>query len=442
MNKGKKTKISSPQLSISLHKDAISLAIDGKVLNLSQKWTVFYALLAVHYHRHISTDDICDYHPWSHLAPDTAGRDLWRFIREQEEKHFNQRITQSPNRQATKLFTLAADITKKLQFYPNRPIIADHLRSLKNHDNALHIDISECILLMQSNLTNLALKRLKELQSQTLNINDIAHIETLITICLDEIYGISAFSQQISIIKSLLNTKNLNRLNRARIIMRLARFYTFNEEYDTAKAYFIQLRSLLSPEDGTEYCWYHINYGVFLRRIDHLDQAIYHQRLAHDSAQTLQWWYGVHAARYNLALMYISFADKSSDSSQQKYLQHALNWATKAHDLAILNRQAANKAEILLLIAQIHRKNNDFLVARNWLEKTLELQFLQPSKHDAHMSIVYQEIALVEKALNNHFAAKIARQKSEDHKQKSKITNQKNHNLLLHKSTQYFSSSK
>lgn len=330
-----------------------------------------------------------------------------------------QRITQSPARQATKLFTLSTEITKHLQFYPNRPTIADHLQSLKSHRHSMTNQLSECTLLMQSDLAKPALERLKEMRKQPVNTNELAHIEALITMCIDELYGSSGNERQIHSLESLLEVPDLNRINRARIIICLAQFYTFKEDYNIAKSYFTQLRSLVTPEDNIEYCWYHLYYGLFLRKVRQLDQAIYHQRLAHDSAQVGQWWHGVYAARYNLALIFISLADKSSRPANQKYLQDALKWANKAHDIALLSRKLTNKAEVSLLIAQIHRKRKTWLEARQWLDICLETNFPQQSKYDAHMSTVYQEIALMEEAFNNYFSATIARQKALQHRQKA-----------------------
>jgi len=70
-----------PQLTIQLDKEICRLSWNGCALPLSEKWVVFYALLAVNHERHVSTDEICDHHPWSRLNLSVAGRDLWRFTR-------------------------------------------------------------------------------------------------------------------------------------------------------------------------------------------------------------------------------------------------------------------------------------------------------------------------------------------------------------------------
>lgn len=403
---------SQPHLTIGLVKDAFTLQLAGQTLQLSPKWVVFYTLLAVNNDRHISTDEVCDHHPWSRLTPDIAGRDLWRFTRQQEERHFGQRISSSPARQATKLFTLHPSMLAALSFQPDQATVADHLRSLRQHRNAVAMQLGECTLLLQSGLTAESLRRLTELRETNLSINDRAHAETLITMSLDEQSGTAATAVQMPILEQLLTRPGLNRLNRARLLIRLARYATLNAQYPQARAHFQSLRSLLLPEDGVEFCWYHTNYGLYLRRTGQLDQAIYHQRLAHDTAQLAQWWYGVHAARYNLALMHHSASEQGPPANRKRHLYQALDWAMKAYSTAVLTRQAISVADTAMLISSLESQLGHTENARHWLRHA---PYLAPEHPDHYPSVssIYSELAQIEQRGGNHFLASLARQKAQ-----------------------------
>lgn len=400
----------SRNLTIELVKDTFRLHRGGQAIELSQKWGVFYTLLAVNSDRHISTDEVCDHHPWSRLSPEIAGRDLWRFMRSQEIRFFGERITSSPARQATKLFTLLPECSRGLSFAPDRPTVADHLRSLRQHRNAVAMEISECTLMMQSGLIDQSLERLRLLKSKGVNVNDLAHIETLITMCLDEYQGINGTAAQVPVLQDLLEMAGLARLNRARVLIRLARHATLSANYEEARQLYTTLRPMLSPEDGVEYCWYHINYGLYLRRVGRLDEAMYHQRLAHDVAQIAQWWHGVYSARYNLALMHLTAADQSPPLSQSRHLQTALDWAMKAYSTVVLTRQAIAMADTSMLITLIQRRLKRYEEARHWLRHA---QYLTPEHpdHYPNVTVIYGELAKIEEASGNFVLAYMARER-------------------------------
>lgn len=398
-----------PVLTVQLFKDSFTLWLAQEPLALPPKWVIFYTLLAVNSNRHISTDEVCDHHPWSRLTPEIAGRDLWRFTRTHEERYFGQRITHSPNRQATKLFTLLPEVTQHLTFQPDQATIADHLRSLRQHRNLVAMQLSECTLLLQSGLVKQALERLRGLKNQSLNINDLAHTETLITMCLHEFHGPTGTAQQMPVLQHLLTQPGLNRLNRARLLIRLARQATLTAQYDVAGAYFDQLRSTLLPEDGVEYCWYHVNYGLFLRRTGHLHEAMHHQRLAHDTAQVAQWWHGVYAASYNMALMHITAAEESPKAVKSRHLLQALDWAMRAYSTVVLTRQPVSMADTSVLLALIEGKLGHVAEARHWL-KHAQYRVPDTQEHYPSDAVVYAELACVESSAGNHFLSHLIRE--------------------------------
>lgn len=408
------TQSETPFLTVELVKDTFQLIHQRHTLQVSQKWSVFYTLLAIHSDRHISTDEICDHHPWSRLSPDVAGRDLWRFTRSQELKLFGTRISGSPARQSTKLFTLLPQYAAQVQFLPDRTTVADQLRSLRQHRNAAAMEISECTLMLQSGLVDQALARLRQLKDGNLNVNDQAHIETMITMCLDEYNGVKGTAQQVPVLEQLLESPGLNRINRARLLIRLARHATLSAHYISAQQLFALLRPMLAPEDGVEYCWYHVNYGLYLRRVGRLEEAIHHQRLAHDVAQIAQWWHGVYASRYNLALMHLTAAEQSPVLARQRHLQQGLEWAMRAYDTAVLTRQPLARTDTALLLSSLQRRLGNYAEARHWLSYGGHLNPDQPAQPSDHPhprpEFVYGELALLEEASGNHFLAQVARQ--------------------------------
>ncbi|TSA81430.1 hypothetical protein FNU79_14965 [Deinococcus detaillensis] len=399
--------LASPTLTVQLDKEICRLIWNGYTLPLSEKWVVFYALLAVNHERHVGTDEICDHHPWSRLSPSVAGRDLWRFTRAQEPGLFGQRITSSPARQASKLFSLLLEPLSQLRFDPARPAIFDHLRSLRSHRNTVAVELGECTLLLQSGLVAQALERLEAMQDCTLSANEQAQILTLTTMGLEEQGGIDATRPQIPLLLSALHLPGLNRLNRARLLVRVARYNTLKGHYDQAHRYFVSLRSLLVPEDGVEYCWFHINYGVYLRRTGHLERAIHHQRLAHDVAQVAQWWHGVYSARSNLTLMHLALAEKSPPLHRQRLLRQALDWALRAHSTVTLTRQPLAMAETSVLVARTYRLLEQTREARHWLENARQVE--HHPELSLHLAVVWDEQALLEEQGGHHFHAHLAR---------------------------------
>lgn len=399
--------LAPPTLTVQLDKEICRLVWNGYVLPLSEKWVVFYALLAVNHERHVSTDEVCDHHPWSRLSPGVAGRDLWRFTRTQELVLFGHRITSSPARQASKLFTLVLDDKMQLRFDSARPAVFDHLRSLRSHRNNVAVELGECTLLLQSGLIAQAFERLEALQDSSLSANEQAQILTLTTMCLEEQGGIEATAVQLPLLLSALHLPGLNRLNRARLLVRMARYYTLKGHYDHAHRSFVTLRSLLVPEDGVEYCWFHINYGLYLRRTGHLERAIHHQRLAHDVAQVAQWWHGVYSARSNLTLMHLALAEKSPPLHRQRLLRQALDWALRAHSTVTLTRQPLAMAETSVLIARTYRLLRQTREAQHWLDNARLVD--HHPELSLHLAVVWDEQALLEEQDGHHFHAHLAR---------------------------------
>lgn len=402
--------IPTAALTVELDKEVCRLIWKGHPLPLSEKWVIFYALLAVNQERHVSTDEVCDYHPWSRLNPDVAGRDLWRFTQTREANHFGHRISSSPARQASKLFAFALDPQSQLQFIPHRPAVFDHLRSLRSHRNNVALELGECTLLLQSGLVLQALARLNALRDHKLSANDQAQILTLTTMCLEEQGGVESITSQVPLLLAALGLPGLNRLNRARILIRLARYHTLKGQYDQAHGYFLSLRSMLTPEDSVEYCWFHINYGLYLRRTGHLERAIHHQRLAHDVAQMAQWWHGVFSARSNLTLMHLSLAESSPPALRKRLLHQALDWALRAHSTVTLTRQPLAMAETSVLVARSYRLLGHIREARHWLENARKVDH-HPDL-SLHLAVVWDEEAALEEQLGHHFHAHWARRQA------------------------------
>ncbi|WP_135230256.1 tetratricopeptide repeat protein [Deinococcus fonticola] len=414
MNSAVATSKPPPVLTVQLVKDTFTLCLAHEPLALPHKWVIFYTLLAVNHNRHISTDEVCDHHPWSRLTPDIAGRDLWRFTRKHEERYFGRRVTHSPTRQATKLFTLLPEVTAHLTFYPDQATVSDHLRSLRQHRNQVAMQLSECTLLLQGGLISQALGRLQHLRTQPLNINDLAHTETLITMCLHELHGAEGTAGQVPVLQHLLRASGLNRLNRARLLIRLARQATLSAQYAEAHGYFEQLRQALLPEDGVEYCWYHVNYGLYLRRTGHLQEAMHHQRLAHDTAQIAQWWHGVFAASYNMAMMHLSAHEQAPPAGKPRHLTQAFDWAMRAYSTAVLTRQPVALADTSVLLGLIEGRRGHLPEARHWLRHS-QYRLPDTGEHYPSDQVVYAELARIESTAGNHFLAQWASETAERH---------------------------
>ncbi|GAA0501466.1 hypothetical protein GCM10008937_06170 [Deinococcus depolymerans] len=395
-------------LTAALHKGACAVYWQGEPLDLSEKWVVFYTLLAVHEDRHVTTDELCTHHPWSHLAPDVAGRDLWRFTRQHETRFFGQRITSSPARQGSRAFTVSS---VQVAFQPDRRSVADHLRSLRSQGGDFPLELGECTLLLQGGLVDLALARLEELRGRVRNANDAAHLETLRAMCLDEQGGFRATAPHLGTLLHLLHSPELTRVNRARILTRAARHHMLAGEAHLAQETFTLLRSLLSPEDGPDYCLYHLNYGLFLRRLGDLDRALHHQRLAHDVALRVQWWHGVYSARSNMVIVYLSLAEAGPSRARGRHLERALEWALRTHSTVTMTRQPLAMAETALLIARAYRLLSRPAWARHWLRRAAATAH-HPDAHE-HLARCWEELALLEHQEGNLFTAEQARQRAE-----------------------------
>ncbi|GHG38762.1 hypothetical protein GCM10017784_36860 [Deinococcus indicus] len=393
------------QLTAALHKEGCAVYWNGRPLDLSEKWVVFYALLAVHEDRHITTDELCGYHPWTRLSPDVAGRDLWRFTRTQEVKHFGQRVTSSPVRQGSRAFTVSG---ARVAFEPDRRSVADHLSGLRGSAGELLLELGECALLLQGGLVSLALGRLEELQGRVRNVNDAAQLETLRAMCLDEQGGFRATAPHLPALTQLLTQPGLTRLNRARILTRTARHFMLADEAAAAQETFTLLRSLLSPEDGPDYCLYHLNYGLFLRRRGDLDRALHHQKLAHDVALRVHWWHGVYSARSNMVIIHLSLAEGGSERTRTRQLERALDWALRTHSTVTMTRQPLAMAETALLVARAYRLLGRPAWARHWLTRAMDTAH-HPDPNE-HLARCWEEQALLEAECGHVVHADQARQ--------------------------------
>lgn len=382
-----------PQLTAALHKNGCEVHWNGHPLQLSEKWIVFYALLAIHEDRHVTTDEVCGHHPWTRLAPDVAGRDLWRFTRTQEVRYFGQRITSSPARQGSRAFTVSGP---QVVFQPDRRSVADYLNSLTMRGGDLQVDLGECALLLQGGLVELALERLEGLRDRARSVNDTAQLETLRAMCLDEQGGFHSTAPHLPTLTRLLQRPDLTRLNRARILTRTARHHMLAGETTAAQEVFTLLRSLLSPEDGPDYCLYHLNYGLFLRRRGELDRALHHQHLAHEVALRVQWWHGVYSARSNMVIIHLSLAEVGPSRIRTRHLERALDWALRTHSTVTMTRQPLAMAETALLVARTYRLLDQPAWARHWLTRAMDTAH-HPDPNE-HLACCWDEQALLEEA--------------------------------------------
>ncbi|GGR58881.1 hypothetical protein GCM10008959_20830 [Deinococcus seoulensis] len=394
-------------LTASLRKDGCEIHWNGLPLPLSEKWVVFYALLAIHEDRHVTTDEVCGYHPWNRLSPDVAGRDLWRFTRTQEVRHFGQRITSSPARQGSRAFTVSG---ARVSFQPDRRSVADYLGGLTARDSDLLPDLAECTLLLQGGLVGLALARLDALRDRARNVNDAAHLETVRAMCLDEQGGFRATAAHMPVLTGLLGQPGLTRLNRARILTRAGRHHMLAGETAAAQEIFTFLRGLLSPEDGPEYCLYHLNYGLFLRRCGELDRALHHQKLAHEVALRMQWWHGVYSARSNMVIIHLSLAEVGPARVRTRNLERALDWALRTHSTVTMTRQPLAMAETALLVARAYRLLGQPFWARHWLSRAMDTA--NHPDPDGHLACCWDEQALLEDADGHVVHAELARRKA------------------------------
>lgn len=144
----------------------------------------------------------------------------------------------------------------------------------------------------------------------------------------------------------------LSRVNWARILTRLARHHMLAGETTQAQETFGFLRNLLTPEDGPDYCLYHLNYGLFLRRRGGLDRALHHQQLAHDVALRVRWWHGVYSARSPMVVVSLSPAEVGGPRIRRPYFKRALDWAQRTHSSVTMTRQPLAMAETGLLVAR------------------------------------------------------------------------------------------
>ena len=177
--------------------DLLTLENPQGVIPLTAKWAVFYALLALRQGQPLTLDELCDHHVWSKQAAASAGREVWRFVREHETRVFGGRISTSPARQATKVFSLLPELSSQVQFDPSPEIVADYLNNLRSHRSSQAVRLSELTLLMQSGHVEAALEQLRLLKKQPLALNDLAHTEVMITTALDRLYGSYGTAKQV-----------------------------------------------------------------------------------------------------------------------------------------------------------------------------------------------------------------------------------------------------
>lgn len=407
MQEGRTSGEAQAGLAVTLQGGALNLHYAGQPVDLGEKWLVFYALLALSQPKSVSVEEIQDYHPWALLQPASVGRMLWRFTQQKEALHFGGRISTSPAKQSTKLFALQDSAAQRTSFWPDQSAIADHLHNLRSQRHSQALTLSEYTLLLQSGHVQQALDGLRELQKQPLSLNDSAHTEVLITTALDRLRGIYGTASQLPVLLRLYGQGGLNRANQARILVRLARHYTLSAQYPEAAAYFEKLKRLLGPDDGLEFCQYHINYGLYLRRTGDLVGAINHTLIAHEHAHTVHWWYGVQATQSNLSLMFTTLGEQHEGPARRMYFEKAKEWGQKGTTTNGITTQGEDDADIPLLLGYIHRVLGEYEQSRRCLEKAIHTAMRIPSYQDWWQSL--EELANLEEALGNHEIAQVDR---------------------------------
>lgn len=398
--------LSGGPLHIEADRNSLAVRMGGRLVNVRQKWRVFYALLAVQKHRYVCVDEICDYYPWNRQLPKVVGREIWRFTTQQEARHFGRRISCSPSKQATKQYGLCPHTAPHIALLPDQSAVAGVLQALCFHHSSQAIALSECTLLMQSGFVDLALGRLQGLKTGTLTLNDHAHVDVLISMCLDRLYGTAGTEQQRGILEAHLSEPSLSRLNRMRILIRLARHHALSGHYERSARLFEDLSAAVRPEDGVEYCQFHINYSLLLRRTGDLPRAISHQTLAYHAAHEAQWWYGVQAAQSNLALMHLSQADQARGSAAKLHLRKAKEWALLCVTTTDATIQGADHADSALTLAQAHRRLGELDEALHWAEAAVRIAGRVPNYPD--LVEAYEQLALTHKERGNHLLAALA----------------------------------
>lgn len=399
-----------PELTITL-KQGLSIGWQGRTLELTEKWQVFYTILALHGGEDVTVADIYDHYPWARLQPGSVGRMLWRFTNQQEPKFFGRRISVSPKKQASKLFALDPSLVASVRFEPSRADVANQLQNLRTHRTSQAVALSELNLLLQGGLVRQCHDQVQVLLAQPLSQNDLAHAQALLTGCLGRMYGVSATGPQMPVLLELLAQPGLTRSNQGRLLIQLARHHTLNHEYDQAAEYFAQLNRLLSPEDGVEFSQYHINYGLYLRRKGDMAGAIQHTMIAHDTAHSVQWWYGVQATQSNLALMNMVLGSHEQDAARQLYLERAKGWALKGLHTTEITSVGADEADLPLLLGTIYRFLKQPADARHWLQKAVLLAAQIPN-YQCWWS-AYEEIATLERQAGNAFLSRVAKDRAQ-----------------------------
>lgn len=398
----KTSSVESSSLTIQLRGEALTFENGQGTLLLSQKWAVFYALLLLREGELLTIDEVCDHHPWSRQLPAVAGREIWRFVREQEPRLFGLTVTGSPVRQSTKAFYQQGDV--KVSWEPSREAVCEALAAASRHYLSEPVELSEATLLMQSGMVVEAEKRLRELLPTLQNVNSQAHAQSLLTSCLERQHGPWAVERQMNVLRELLD-HSLTTTNRARVLIRMARFYTLTEQYPQAGLLYEQLTNLLTPAHGLEYAHFLINHGLYLRRTGDLKGALRQTRFAHDQAQAMQWWYGVQATQSNLALMHVTAAEQLSGAARTLEFQHALKWAMKCSNTTDATSQGADEADVAILLGQIHRELKEYDLSRRWLDTAIRIARQVPNYQD--LRDAYAELLQLEKTLGNTFSIQV-----------------------------------
>lgn len=395
-----------PEFTVRLLGESLTFEVEKKDIALSQKWAIFYALLLLREGKPLTVDEVCDHHPWSKQLPASAGREIWRFVKEKERRHFSFSLTSSPPHQGTKIFCAPAGV--QVTWEPSRQTIVEALASLSRHHLSEPVELSEATLLMQSGMVVEAEKRLRELLSELGSINSQAHAQALLTSCLERQHGIRAVQERTALLHGLLEYTELTTTNRARILIRLARYYTLSEQYPQANTLYTELSALVTPFHGLEYAHYLINHGLYLRRVGDLKGAIRQTRFAHDQAQAMQWWYGVQATQSNLALMHVTAGEQLGGQARKMEFEQALKWAMKCSSTTDATSQGADEADVAILLGQIHRELENYPLARRWLDTAIRVAKQVPNYQD--LRDAYAELLKLEEVLGNAFSIQITKE--------------------------------
>lgn len=425
----------APEICIKLQQDELCFELQGQKLGLSTKWKVFYGLLALlKENETLSFTELHLYAPWSEARAQSVSSSVRRFIRESQEKYFGQNIHRSFEGQESRIFALHPEIVQNIRFEPTREAISEHLakqqvpKTTGNYTGLLN----QYKLNIQTGQVKQTLSQLQALMQQSdLTLDERAHAQVLITTALDRMHGHEGTGTQLSAMLALYHNNKVSQPNRIELLIRIARHHTLSEEYAHAKSYFRRLLQLINPEQldttmATSYCYFCINYGLYLRRIHQIKEGIRYTKIAYERAIQLELWYVIQGAQSNLALMHLTLAKnaKKAKRSPQKIREHlmlAKQWAYKGVAINEKAPQGGDEADTFWLLGEICRRLGHYKEARQWLMDGV--QFSKRIQNYPDLHACYKELEKLENELGNldkaaMWAIELARSEKEDERQR------------------------